>query len=712
MSQFLSLFFLLCFITGLKAQDGKLTIQQAVIGQWREFYPTNLRNLQWLESNQHFTFQDSKIVYQNSLGKNDSLELINLSQLNVILKSANIDTLSYIPYINWESADEFSFYSNNTWIVFSALKKQITHSIQLPAEAENKVLFFAKKMIAFTIKNNLFLMGTDNQLIQVTHDDDDALVNGQTVSRNEFGIDGGIFWSPKGNFVAFYHKDERNVGNYPLVNISAREAEPELIKYPMAGMASEHISVGIFDLSKKSTVFIEKEDTLSEKYLTNITWNPEETSIYIQVLNRDQNHMKMNRYNICTGGFETTLFEEKHDKYVEPMKPVRFLPANSQQFIYQSRRNGFSHLYLYTIEGQLVRSLTQGNFDVIDLVKVGKKNVYVVTTEVSPLERQLYKIEIATGKKTQLTHANGTHKPIINEAETFFIDQFSSINVPSSIDLVSNQGKIKRNILTSLNPLASINLPKMEIGTIKAADGKTDLYYRILKPNDFDSTRKYPTVVYVYGGPHDQLVENNWLGGAGLWDFYMAQNGYIMFTLDNRGSANRGLEFENVIHRQCGVNEMKDQVEGINFLKSLGYADMDRIGVHGWSYGGFMTTSLMVNYPKIFKVGVAGGPVIDWNYYEVMYGERYMDTPAQNPEGYLFTSLIPRAKNLEGKLLIIHGAMDNTVVWQHSQLFLNECIKNQVPVDYFVYPKAEHNVRGFDRVHLMQKVTNYFKENL
>jgi dipeptidyl-peptidase-4 len=252
----------------------------------------------------------------------------------------------------------------------------------------------------------------------------------------------------------------------------------------------------------------------------------------------------------------------------------------------------------------------------------------------------------------------------------------------------------------------------MSISTIKAADGVTDLYYRLIKPNNFDPKKKYPAIIYVYGGPHAQLVNNRWLGGARMWQYYMAQKGYVMLTVDNRGSANRGLKFENVIHRQLGVNESADQMKGVELLKNLGYVDSERIGVHGWSFGGFLTTSLMLKKTDVFKVGVAGGPVIDWKYYEVMYGERYMDTPLENPKGYRESNLKNYVPNLKGKLLIIHGASDNTVVWQNSLSFVHECVKQDVLLDYFVYPRHEHNVRGIDRVHLMRKITQYFDDFL
>jgi dipeptidyl-peptidase-4 len=231
-------------------------------------------------------------------------------------------------------------------------------------------------------------------------------------------------------------------------------------------------------------------------------------------------------------------------------------------------------------------------------------------------------------------------------------------------------------------------------------------------PPDMDSTKKYPVIVYVYGGPHAQLVLNTWLGGASGWQHYMAQQGYISMTLDNRGSDARGRDFEQIIHRNLGKAEMADQMEGINYLFSLPFVDSNRIGVHGWSYGGFMTTSLMLNYPDIFKVGVAGGPVIDWKYYEVMYGERYMDMPSENPDGYELSSTLPRVKNLRGRLMLIHGDIDPTVVWQNSLMFVRKCIDEGKLVDYMIYPQHPHNVRGKDRVHLMRTVTRYFQDNL
>ena len=341
-----------------------------------------------------------------------------------------------------------------------------------------------------------------------------------------------------------------------------------------------------------------------------------------------------------------------------------------------------------------------------------KKNLFIVATKETPLERHIYRLNLKTKKVTRIDRAVGVHTARLSAEGNYLLDQSSSKTVPNQIELFSAQEKKMQTLLTAKDPADTILFGENTIFTIKAADDSTDLYCRMIQPANFDSSNKYPVVIYVYGGPHAQLVKNSWHNNVRWWQYYMAQKGYIVFTLDNRGSANRGLDFENVIHRRMGETEMADQMKGIDYLKSLPYVDSTRIGVHGWSYGGFMATNLMLAYPETFKVGVAGGAVTDWKMYEVMYGERYMDTPQENPEGYASTSLLNKAEKLQGKLLMIHGAQDDVVVMQHTMKFIQECINHQKQVDFFVYPTAKHNVYGPDRVHLMKKITDYFLENL
>ena len=352
--------------------------------------------------------------------------------------------------------------------------------------------------------------------------------------------------------------------------------------------------------------------------------------------------------------------------------------------------------------------------------------LFYSSAEVSPAENHIFRLSLKAakgsraasaaytkiGSPTRLTQERGWHNAYISTDGLWMLDNWSSFNVPGKIRLVSTDLKTERFSFEAPDPLSEYATGEVDFGTVKSADGKYDNYYRLIKPADFDPSKKYPLIVYVYGGPHSQMVRNTFCAELRRWEMYMAQRGYIVYVQDNRGTSNRGLDYEQAIWGQCGQAEMADQMVGVRALMELPYIDTDRVGVHGWSYGGFMTISLITNYPEVFKVGVAGGPVIDWKWYEVMYGERYMGNPEENADGYAKTSLIAKAKDLKGKLLICQGVIDPVVVWENSLSFVRECVKNNVQVDYFPYPRAEHNVMGKDRVHLMDKVSIYFNDYL
>eukprot|EP01029_Cantina_marsupialis_P032249 TRINITY_DN966_c1_g1_i10.p2 TRINITY_DN966_c1_g1~~TRINITY_DN966_c1_g1_i10.p2 ORF type:complete len:719 (-),score=86.23 TRINITY_DN966_c1_g1_i10:7805-9961(-) len=698
----------------VQAQVKKLTMEDAILGQWRQFYPETLRGLDWKGDSQEYAYVKGDEIVAAVPGKKERV-VLTLADLNKSLKAKQIKELKYFPGFKWTSSSVIEFSAGKSRVQFNVESKSVVLNLSYNKNAENERFCLANNAIAYTVDNNLYITKEDGVEIALTNDADKNMVYGQSVSRNEYGIDGGIFWSPNGKNLAFYKKDESKVTSFPLVDINTRVGDLREIKYPMCGMDSEIVSVGVYNLESKNTVWIEANDFGDDQYLTNVSWGGEGKFIYIQVLNRASDHMKLNKYDALTGKFVKTLFEEKDSRWVEPQHKLISLKTKLNQFIYQTdNHDGYNHLYLYNGEGKLIKQLTKGDWMVTEVLGFDKaeKNIFYISTEVSPLDRHAYKLNLKTGKKVRLTKAEGYHAVQVRADGKYILDNYSSLNVPRIINIADAKGTVVKNLVTAKNGLKDYNLGEISLGKIKAADEKTDLHYRMVKPANFDPNKKYPVVVYVYGGPHAQLVTNKWLGGSRLWEEYMAQNGYLLFILDNRGSANRGKEFEAVIHRQCGQPEMADQMKGVDFLKSLPYVDADRIGVHGWSYGGFMTISLITNYPDVFKVAVAGGPVIDWKWYEVMYGERYMDTPQENAEGYEKTSLIAKAKDLKGKLLICQGAIDPTVLWQHSLNFIRECIKNNVQVDYFPYPRAEHNVRGRDRIHLKQKVSNYFDDYL
>ena len=559
--------------------------------------------------------------------------------------------------------------------------------------------------------NNVVWYDGEGKKHNITDFADKNIVCGQSVSRNEFGISGGLFPSPDNSLLAFYQKDESKVATFPLFDITSIKGNYLIeTKYPMNGMASERVSVGVYNVATQKVAYLAVTDFDDERYLTNVSWSPDSKVIYVQVLNRAQKEMHLNAYCAKSGAFVKTILTEQNDRWVEPQNPIRFI--DDDRFIYTTdNRHGYKNLYIHTLSKDTTERLTKVDADVA-YVAHNEKLAFYYSAEVSPVERHLFSISLRNGKAKKLTNGEGWHNCQISPDGKYFSDNYSSLNVPRVVAVGSTDGKIYREVFRAEDPSKEFNYSTIELGSVKSACGKYNNHYRLIKPLDFDENKKYPVILYVYGGPHSQMVRNTFQAELRRWEMYMAQRGYVVFVMDNRGTLNQGAEYEKAIHRQCGKAEMEDQMAGLQWLLSHKWADRERVGVHGWSYGGFMTISLMTHYPEVFKVGVAGGPVIDWKWYEVMYGERYMETEDTNPEGFAATSLIPQAKNLKGKLLICQGAIDDVVVWQHSLSFVDACICAGVPVDYFPYPRSKHNVRGTWRVHLMQKVTDYFEDYL
>jgi len=571
----------------------------------------------------------------------------------------------------------------------------------------------ASNAAAFLRDDNLWVRYADGHDVQLSKDGSREIVYGESVHRNEFGIRKGTFWSNDGKKLAFYRMDQSMVADYPQVNTFKREAELEPDKYPMAGMTSHQVTIGIFSLETEKTVYLNVGDP-TDRYFTNISWAPDDKTLYLYELNRDQNHCTLDAYDVATGNKIKTLYTETSDKYVEPQHPITFLPWDSSKFIYWSWKDGFMHLYLMDTEGRELDQLTSGNWVVksIEGFCPATKSVILITKEAGDLQRNIYSLNLKTKKRTLLDNGKGVHQAKLSEDGLWLVDTWQEPDVPRACAVTNTKTGKSILLQTAPDPWEGWYQPIFESGSVKAEDGVTDLYWRMVKPADFNPNKKYPTVVYVYGGPHAHSIEASWHWASRSWETYMAQKGYILFILDNRGSEDRGRDFEQATFRQLGQVEMRDQMSGVNYLKTLPYVDADRIGVHGWSFGGFMTTSLMTTYPDVFKVGVAGGPVIDWKWYEVMYGERYMDTPEQNPEGYEKTSLINKAKNLKGKLQIIIGMNDPTVVPQHALQFLNACAEAGTQPDFFVYPGEGHNMAGHKSVHLHERITQYFEDYL
>jgi dipeptidyl-peptidase 4 len=711
------------FFTSISAAQSKELDLKGITLHPDEYLPAKLQQIQWEPMTDEFTYvivknNNAQLVFESAKNKR-IIKRVYLKTINNYLKSLTLDTLTDFPKIKWKDGKVFCFWDNNNLIEFNdeSKKAEVVNSYPKNEKVEN-IDYDAPKLVAYSIKNNLYVAVNGNQFA-VTADEDTNLINGQLVSRGEFGITKGTFWSPHNNYLAFYRKDVSDVFNYPMVDISYRPAKLEMYKYPMAGSKSEKLSVGIYSIKTHKVIWL-KIGEPKVQYLTNVTWSPDEKYIYIAQLNREQNHLRLIKYDVNTGGPVKTLFEEKDDKYVQPLHGPQFFTNDPDHFVWFSQRDGWNHLYYYDSNGNLIKKLTNGDWVVTDFNGYDKsgKNIFYTSTEFSPLDRQVYKLDLSSGKITRLTKHSGTHKVISNSERTYFLDEYNSLNIPYEVLGFNEDGNSRQNFYEASNPLNDYKMGKTKI--FKIQNKGYELYCRIIFPPGFDSTKKYPVIDYVYGGPEIQVIKDIWLGDdpdewyedSGLWLNFLAEKGYLVFTMDPRGSYNRGLKFEQEIYRNLGTPEMEDEQSVVKYLKSLPYVDSTKLGVNGWSFGGYMTTSLMTRTPGLFKVGVGGGTVINWKYYEVMYTERYMDTPQENPEGYNETNLLNYAGNLKGKLLLVHGTMDSTVLWQHTLMFCKKAADLGIPLDYFPYPGHQHHILGVDAYQLYQKIYDYFKENL
>ena len=699
----------------MSAQDKKLfTLEDLNFGgtNYANLRPQNMWLTWWGEKLIETGVEECKVI-DSKTGKRTLL--FTLGDIN---KWAGSDDDKYVRHLTnatfpYPNKPIVAVGNRKAFILVDFEKKQIVWQDSVSGQTANDWNPISRAT-AWVENDQLYVADGNGVKHQLTTDGSREIVYGQSVHRNEFGIRKGTFWSPKGNRLAFYRMDQRMVTDYPQVNIFTRSADYEPDKYPMAGMTSHKVTVGVYDVKSGKTTYLQAGDP-TDRYFTNIAWSPDEKTIYMFELNRKQNDCRLVSYDAVTGKKIAELYRETSDKYVEPQTLIQFLPWDDTKFLMQSQKDGYNHLYLFDKSGKQLKQITSGNWVVMDVVgfNTKKKSVLYTSNEIHPMNCNLWTVEVNSGKRNLLGQGIGVVQDVQPSATGQQVAlKFSSYNRPRVIDLINTNTWKVTNLLEAADPWKDYQQPIYTSGYITAADGKTDLYYRMVKPHDFDPNKKYPTVVYVYGGPHAHNVDASWHYMSRPWETYMAQKGYIVFILDNRGSENRGRDFEQATFHQLGQIEMQDQMKGVEFLRKQPYVDMNRLGVHGWSFGGFMTISLMTNYPDVFKVGVAGGPVIDWKWYEVMYGERYMGTPQDNPEGYAKASLINKAKNLKGKLQVITGYNDNTVVPQHCLSFLDACVKAGTQPDFFAYPGEEHNMRGHASVHLHERITQYFEDYL
>ncbi len=706
----LSLLLLLPFLLFSQAQ---LSMADAIIKSRGPLAPASLRQMQWIPGTEQFTHVVNNRLVRVTAATltTDTLDL--LPGLNAALEKQGAKALTALPPITWID-DKNGWFQTETDIFTYSLDGQLSRRNGFPADAANHDVHDKTYKIAYTRDKGLWV-NIGGKELGVARSEKDGIVYGESVHRQEFGIYKGTFWSPSGRYLAFYRMDESMVTPYPIYQLDSMPAQAKNVRYPYAGATSHQVTLGVYDTQSGQKWYLNTGEP-ADQYLTNIAWTPDDKFILIAVVNREQNHVWLRQHDAATGAFVKTLFEENNDKWVEPEHPAEFVPGRNDQFVWQSERDGFNHLYLYDLNGKLLRPLSRGNFPVTNFYgfSADGETAFYQTADESGLNRYIWAANLKSGAATRLHDAEGTHQAIVSKKGDWVLDVFSNATTPRNIMAIPvKKPSAAKVVFSARNPVDGVAMGRVQMLTLPSPAG-VPLNARMVLPPDFNPAQRYPVLVYVYNGPHAQLVTNTWLGASELWMHRMAQQGCIVFTIDGRGSANRGFAFENAIFRRAGDAEIEDQVAAARYLRSQSFVDSTRMGVFGWSYGGFMATSLMTRPEAkgIFKCGVAGGPVIDWRMYEIMYTERYMDTPKDNPEGYAKSDLFNYIGNLDGRLLMIHGSSDDVVLWQHSLRYIRECVKKGKQIDYFVYPEHAHNVMGKDRVHLFEKIDRFFQENL
>jgi dipeptidyl-peptidase-4 len=592
----------------------------------------------------------------------------------------------------------------------------VTRRTQSEDHEENVALSPDGSAFAFTRENDLYYSKHDAE-IRITSTGSDTLYNGvlNWVYMEELFTRGNTrayWWSPDGRAIAFMEIRDGRVPEFPLVDPTPANGRVEMQRYPKAGDPNPVARIAVYDLAEDQLYWI---DPLSDEdgYIARLHWLSDGRRVAVEKLNRNQNSLELLFVDYKTGN-TSTILEETDSTWVNVTYMKHYYETESR-FVWASERDGRSHFYLYDLEGNLIRQVTKGPWDVrsLDGVDEKEREIYFTATEKSPLERHLYRTTERGKELRRLTRRAGSHRIDLAPNQRYYLDYYSSIDTPTELSVHDANGKHLFKLGEPAEREEFLrSLPKPEFVTIKSDEGLS-FQCQMIKPSRFDHHKKYPVIVYTYGGPYSQVVGNRWGGSFYLWHAMMAERGYIIFSLDNRGTFGKGREWINPVHKRLGEIELADQLAGVEYLKTLPYVDSHRIGIWGWSYGGFMTCLALSKAPDVFRAGVAVAPVVDFRLYDSIYTERYMKRPQDNEEGYDDNAPLNFVENLESPILLIHGIDDDNVHMQNTIVFADKLIEEGKDFDMMLYPKKEHSIRGTAaRTHLFNKITSFFDENL
>lgn len=570
--------------------------------------------------------------------------------------------------------------------------------------------------LAFVRDNNVFIIHLSTlKEKQITTDGKrNEIINGTVdwVYEEEFSMDKGFDWSPDSKRIVYYRFDESGVKEFNLTTYGALYPKESPYKYPKAGEDNAKVTVWVYDITGGKSIQL---NTGSEwEYIPRIKWTQDPMKVSVQRMNRHQNVLELIFCDAVSGNANVVL-RDTNTSFIEITDDLTFL-KDGKRFIWTSSRDGYNHIYLYGIDGKLIQQITKGNYDVTKYYGFDEKtgNFFYQSAEPTPRDRRIMSCNLK-GKTTPLSTSDGIHDAAFSSGFNYFEDTYSNLTSPYTSALYKRDGSLLRVLEDNANLkklLSNYTLGKVDTFSINASDNTTLLGWRILPP-DFDAKKKYPVLLYVYGGPGRQTVLNEWGGGNYLWHHLLAQKGYIVISVDNRGTPGRGIQFANCIYKDMGGPEVKDQSDVAEWVKKQSWADASRVGIWGWSFGGYMSSLMMTKTAGIFKAGIAVAPVTTWRYYDSIYTERYLQTPQENAKGYDENSPITYAKELKGNFLLVHGSGDDNVHYQNTMDFINALVKSNRQFDLMIYPNRAHGISGGGaRLHLFTKMTNFLLENL
>jgi dipeptidyl-peptidase-4 len=688
-----------------------------------KFFPQSVSGLTSMADGKHFSVIDKGIEiavmdYEKGVNK----EVIFSLKENPIPGESQISS--------------YEFSDNESKILFSTSKEYIYRHTFLTSyylyDRNTKELIpvydkkqqFAKispdgNSVAFVVDNNLFLKDIKTKkAIQITHDGlKTRIINGMPdwVYEEEFSLKNAFEWSPDSRQIAFYRFDESNVKEFQLTLYQSLYPDYARYKYPKAGEENSIVTINVYDVVNQKHVVMDTGNE-TDIYIPRIKWTAHPNKLCIVRLNRLQNKAELLMANTITGGSEVFYMEED-DRFISEFSDdfATFL-KDGKHVLIMSEKDGYMHFYLYSESGELLHQITKGNWEVDEFYGVDEKNkmIYFSSTEISPLERHIYRIRYDGKGKKQLSSSKGSHRAVFSSTFDYYIDYFSESNKPLNVVLKDRQGKSIRNLETNqhLQRLTEEhNFTQKEFLEFKGPSGDM-LYGFIYKPKKIDDKKKYPVLIYVYGGPESQDVTDSWDRNQ-PWFQYLAQQGYVVACIDNRGTNGRGEAFKKATYMQLGKHETEDQIAFAEYLSSMDFIDKNRIGIFGWSYGGYMTLLCLMKGSHIFKMGVAVAPVTNWRFYDTIYTERFMRKPQDNADGYDSNSPINHVEKLNGKLLLVHGTADDNVHIQNSMLLVDELVQHNKDFDMYFYPNKNHGIYGGNtRLHLFSQISKYVFDNL